>query len=160
MQQALDGYRQLQAVLIQQRLWARTQNRFELDTQFAAIGKVCTEIHAILDGYTQIMARLRDIATYCESDSPEDLSRPPVLGDLEMKVLAKLIMLGAGSLARFSKETNQDSQIVQAAFQHLSELQLIEARGRGLRKSFRLAPAAGVTAVKAIVAHLPLSETR
>ncbi len=61
LREALSGYRQLQAVLIQQRLWAQDHSRSELEPLFQSIAETAGEIHAILAPYADIMRPLKEL---------------------------------------------------------------------------------------------------
>ena len=58
---AVIGYRQLQMVLIQQRLWARNHNREELNALFQSIAHNAEELHRIFAAFAGIMEPLKDL---------------------------------------------------------------------------------------------------
>src|SRR5215813_284625 len=58
---AVIGYRQLQMVLIQQRLWARNHNREELNALFQSIARNAEELHSIFAAFAGIMEPLKDL---------------------------------------------------------------------------------------------------
>lgn len=152
MRDALDGYRQLQAVLIQQRMWARTQNRFEMDTRFRALGGVCADIHDLLGGYVEIMGRLQHLADLRADTAPasEQRTATPKLNQDETKVLAFILMLGPASPARIGRELGLPRETLQPALDRLCELQMLHATGRGGGQAFRLTPAASAAAISAL----------
>ena len=61
MGEAIEGYQQLKAVLIQQRLWAHTHSRTELASLFQSIAKTAGEIHSIIAPYAEVMKQLSDL---------------------------------------------------------------------------------------------------
>lgn len=61
MREAIEGYQQLKAVLIQQHLWAHTHSRTELASLFQSIAKTAGEIHTILAPYAEVMKQLSDL---------------------------------------------------------------------------------------------------
>ena len=58
---AVKGYRQLQVVLMQQRLWAQNHKRQELDSLFQNIARNAEELHAIFAAFADIMEPLKDL---------------------------------------------------------------------------------------------------
>lgn len=72
---ALRGYRQLQMVLIQQRLWARNHARDDLAPLFHSISVTAGRIHAILSPYAELMSPLKDLENISEAQV-EDGGKP------------------------------------------------------------------------------------
>lgn len=66
-EKATPGYAQLQAVLVQQRLWARNHEQSHLDPLWRKIGEQANRIHGLLNPLTQIMVQLRAIETVTEA---------------------------------------------------------------------------------------------
>lgn len=73
-EKATPGYAQLQAVLVQQRLWSRNHKQSHLDTLWRKIGEQANRIHGLLNPLTQIMVQLRSIETITEI--PETDQKP------------------------------------------------------------------------------------
>lgn len=71
---ALQGYRHLQAVLMQQRLWADGHGRGELEPHFAAIAAVAREVHGILAPYAAVMEQIGELDRI--SAAPEPPPKP------------------------------------------------------------------------------------
>jgi hypothetical protein len=61
MVEALAGYRALQTVLVQQRLWAHANGRGQLKPLFRSIAKTAGELHRIFNGYGELMRSLKDL---------------------------------------------------------------------------------------------------
>lgn len=59
--EALQGYRALQTVLVQQRLWARTHGRTQVDPAFRSIAKTAAELHRIFSAYADAMKPLKEL---------------------------------------------------------------------------------------------------
>lgn len=57
----VQEYRNLQAVLVQQRLWADRNNCTELMRLFEPIAKTAAELHRIFHAYAETMKRLKEI---------------------------------------------------------------------------------------------------
>ena len=64
---ATPGYAQLQAVLVQQRLWSRNHEQSHLDPLWRKIGEQANRIYGLLNPLTQIMVQLRAIETITET---------------------------------------------------------------------------------------------
>jgi hypothetical protein len=58
---AHTGYRALQVVLVQQRLWARSHHRESLTPLFRSIAKTAGELHDIFASFADVMRPLRDL---------------------------------------------------------------------------------------------------
>jgi hypothetical protein len=69
---ATNGYRELAAVLVNQRLWARAHGRTDVDPQFRAIGETAREICAALRPYVSIFELMTDLE---HLDEPEEAGR-------------------------------------------------------------------------------------
>ncbi len=71
---AVKGYRQLQMVLMQQRLWAQNHKRQELDSLFQSIARNAAELHAVFAAFAGIMEPLIDLPNLSEAavESPNE----------------------------------------------------------------------------------------
>jgi hypothetical protein len=81
MPNAVNGYRQLQAVLIQQRLWAQNNSRRELDPFFQSIAQISADIDSILAPYVSVMCQLKDL----DKLDRMEFSTTPLVSDAEEK---------------------------------------------------------------------------
>lgn len=61
MADALQGYRTMQRVLIQQRLWAHSHSRVALVPLFRSIAQTAGELHRIFSGYADAMRPLKEL---------------------------------------------------------------------------------------------------
>lgn len=61
MAEALQGYRMMQVVLVQQRLWARSNGRTALAPLFRSIAQTAGELHRIFSGYAEAMQPLKEL---------------------------------------------------------------------------------------------------
>jgi hypothetical protein len=59
--EALKPYRQMQLVLMQQRLWAQRHRREDLNPLWQKIAACSRELHEVFSGFTEIMEALRFI---------------------------------------------------------------------------------------------------
>lgn len=58
---SVSGYREMQMVLLQQRLWAHEQRRPELLPLFQSIARTAGELHSIFAGFTSVMQPLKEL---------------------------------------------------------------------------------------------------
>lgn len=77
--EAIHGYRALQMVLVQQRLWAHNNNRSQLQPLFRSIAKTAGELHRIFSSYAEAMRPLRDLdkITGMNTVAPPEEAPPP-----------------------------------------------------------------------------------
>jgi hypothetical protein len=61
MVEGLQGYRNMQLVLVQQRLWAHNHSRVQLLPQFRSIAKTAAELHRIFSSYAEVMRPLKEL---------------------------------------------------------------------------------------------------
>jgi len=61
MAEALQGYRTMQTVLVQQRLWAHSNGRTALAPLFRSIAQTAGELHRIFSGYAEAMRPLKEL---------------------------------------------------------------------------------------------------
>lgn len=68
-EKSIPHYRQLQAVLLQQRLWALNHRRKELDALWQRIEEAANRIYALINPLAQIMLQLKRFLTVCNTTS-------------------------------------------------------------------------------------------
>ena len=61
MTEALQGYRAMQVVLVQQRLWAHSNGRTALAPLFRSIAQTAGELHRVFSGYAEAMRPLKEL---------------------------------------------------------------------------------------------------
>lgn len=61
LREALPGYQNLQAVLIQQRLWTDSNGRAQLVPLFRSIAASCAELHRVFSSYAGVMQPLKEL---------------------------------------------------------------------------------------------------
>jgi hypothetical protein len=59
--EAVHGYRAMQMVLVQQRLWAHSNDRAELLPLFQSLARTADELHRIFAGFAAVMLPLKEI---------------------------------------------------------------------------------------------------
>lgn len=59
--EAVHGYRAMQMVLVQQRLWTHSQGRTELLPLFQSLARTADELHRIFAGFAAVMLPLKEI---------------------------------------------------------------------------------------------------
>lgn len=74
---AIAPYKQMQHVLLQQRLWSVRRNRRELDSLWKELADKAEAIHAILGPFSDIMANLKDLdRIHTASDVVPETNKP------------------------------------------------------------------------------------
>lgn len=68
--EGLAGYRTLQAVLVQQKLWALTNRRTQVLPKFQPIARTAEKLHRIFAGYAAVMDTLRKLDELTEANAP------------------------------------------------------------------------------------------
>jgi hypothetical protein len=68
--EGLAGYRTLQAVLVQQKLWALTNRRTQVLPKFQPIASTAEKLHRIFAGYAAVMDTLRKLDELTEANAP------------------------------------------------------------------------------------------
>lgn len=136
MREATHAYRELQLVLIQQRLWARSYRRVELDPLWRKVAETAGALHEIFAGFAAIFEPLKyleSVGAAAPADAnpagpPEHAVEPP-------SALLDRAGITDGELAKLdSAATGTIERLVQAG--------VLERRGWGRGRSYRLAPAA------------------
>jgi len=61
MHEAAQSYRAMQMVLVQQRLWADSHHRTELEPLFRSIAKTSDELHKIFSSFAEVMKPLKEL---------------------------------------------------------------------------------------------------
>ena len=167
---ALRGYRQLQMVLIQQRLWARNHARDDLAPLFHSISVTAGRIHAILSPYAELMSPLKDLENISEAQVedggipaepatiPESPSEPPaeappprpaarrrraprLPSGRQASTIVELLMInGPLSAAKLAQTTGRDREKIQKVLDRLVESGVVLGEAGRKRPSYRLAP--------------------
>jgi hypothetical protein len=148
---ALKGYRQLQMVLIQQRLWAHNHSRAELVPLFQSIAGTAARIHAILSPYAELMRPLKDLDSMTaieieQADTPpqtESRSRKKLLlpaGRHVSTILKSLMAGGPLSSSQLAKATGKETAKLQKDLDRLVKSGVMLREGSGRHPRYRLAP--------------------
>lgn len=61
MPEAVNAYRAMQTVLVQQRLWAHDNRREQLLPQFRSIAQTAAEIYQIFSSFAEVMKPLKEL---------------------------------------------------------------------------------------------------
>jgi hypothetical protein len=139
----------MQLTLLQQRAWAVRHGRAELAPLWRQLAETAGAIEAIMAGFATVMDRLKDIdrveAVAMAPEPPPARSAPPMD---EAKVQMLSAVLGAFALSptrAAALRAGGDPPV-----DRLIAAGIIEVRGRGRNRSFRLSAATG----REIAAHL------
>ena len=154
--EAASSYQQMQLVLIQQRLWAKSQKRNELIFRWQRIAETAAQIHAIMAPLTDVMARLRGIdrieqieptatlpATNTKTLPNVNPEQNGSRGDVnpELEALADLLMKKlAVSDYKLSKQWFRSTKDDRLLLDNLVQAGLIEPHGWGKGHSYTLTP--------------------
>lgn len=68
--EGLSGYRTLQAVLVQQKLWALSNRRTLVLPKFRPIARTAKELHRVFAGYASVMDTLSKLEELTEASGP------------------------------------------------------------------------------------------
>jgi hypothetical protein len=167
---ALRGYRQLQMVLIQQRLWARNHARDDLAPLFQTISVTAGRIHAILSPYAELMSPLKDLDNISEAQvedggkpaEPATLTEPPSeppaqarpprpaarrrraprlpSGRQASAIVGLLMTSGPQSATKIAQATGGDRGKIQKVLDRLVESGVVLGEAGRKRPSYRLSP--------------------
>jgi len=80
MADGLSGYRTMQAVVIQQKLWALSNKRTKVLPRFRTIARTADALHRIFSGYAAVMDKLRKLDALALSQpqpQPQPGGAPP-----------------------------------------------------------------------------------
>jgi len=132
--EATAPYREMQLVLLQQRLWSRTHGRDDLDPLWSEIAETAARIHAILAAFAEIMGELSALDRIEPGGS--DAAHPP--GDtLE---LARMFTEGARvSGSALHARLAWPPDLLRRRLAELVRDGVVERRGWGRSLSYRLA---------------------
>lgn len=152
MPDAADGYRRLQAVLIQQRLWARNNSRSELDPLFQSIADAASDIGAILSPYSVVMSQLKDLnridsveLDQSNGEAAEEIVQKdetegcfiPQSSDCA-KLIGLLLIRGSMSMKDLSKASRMKAELLRRRIKELIESGAVSRKGKGGGTTYRL----------------------
>lgn len=158
---AVGPYQQLGRVLIQQRLWSVDYRRDELKPLWKAIAAKAAAIHALLAPFAATMGELKDIdrivATggVAGAPAPAATPPPPAPDALTGQVLDLLVADLAVSHVRLAGALDCPAEERRRRLRRLARAGLLEERGWGRSRSYRLAPRARQELAAHLAALLP-----
>lgn len=79
MADAVQGYRAMQMVLVQQRLWAEEHHRDQLMPLFQSIARTAEDLHRIFASFADIMKPLKELDKLSASTAAPPEDGPPSL---------------------------------------------------------------------------------
>jgi len=133
MREAQHAYRELQLVLLQQRLWARTYRRAELDPLWRKLAETAGALHEIFAGFAAILEPLRYLESVGEPEAASAArDRPPAVDELHEALLSRV-----GFTRREVERLSADEA---AAIERLVKAGVLEPRGWGRGRAYRLTP--------------------
>jgi hypothetical protein len=131
---AADPYRDMQLVLIQQRLWSRNHRRDDLEPLWSQIAETARAVHEILAAFAVVMGELGDL-DQIEPGPSGEVRRP---GDEEVE-LGRLLAGGRVSAATLRRRFPWPSDERRRRLDELVTRGVLERRGWGPTLSYRLA---------------------
>ena len=167
--EATSGYRQLQALLLQQRLWAINQQRAELNENFTRIAQLAGELHKIFHAYTEILKPLVELDNLAQmqisdesavtTDAPEQPPESDNRNEAQQsdtttnpqtpawlspdkapaRLLAVLIKHGACSPARAATLARLSQRKADKHLEKLAQAKIIERAGTHHNCGYRIA---------------------
>jgi biotin operon repressor len=127
--EAAPKYRQMEIVLIQQRMWSKNKNRKELDSTWREVAGVASQIYNALYPLSEIMNQIGAIET---------LSQEQEETKLQTKLLKLLSSPQPISLIRLGQLLGKDKKTIQSSMQSLIKNGKVQSRGRGNGRSYCL----------------------
>ncbi len=127
--EAAPKYRQLEIVLIQQRLWCKNKKREELNSLWQEIAKTAHQINKAIGPLSEIMGQLEVINTFSENKNQTPQEKE------NLKVLS---MPPPMSLTKLSKLLGKDKKTTATEMQALAEKGLVKITGKGNGKSYSI----------------------
>jgi|YNPMSStandDraft_1061717.scaffolds.fasta_scaffold03306_5 hypothetical protein len=131
--EAVPAYHQLYLVLLHQRLWARAHRRRELDGLFDSVRATAGAIHSRLTALAAVMEQVRRL------DEPPLAVAVNDRGGPAAALLEGLLARVSVSLVSAERQAGPEGR---TALERLVEAGLLETRGRGRGRSYRLSPVA------------------
>jgi hypothetical protein len=130
---SIGPYREMQVVLLQQRLWSRSNGRADLDPTWAEIAETARSIDEILSGFAAVMAELGQL----DRVEPAPDGRPARLpGSLEPELAAALVGPSV-SAARLAAALPWPDELRRRRLSELVAAGVLERRGWGRGLSYR-----------------------
>lgn len=140
--EALGPYRQMQLVLAQQRAWARTQSRGDLDIHWRKIAGTAGDICRLLTDMATIMSAIESIET-CNLEDEE--AAADSRDDEKAGVLVGQLLDSARLSPRWASSRGIDPKTLEA----LAQSGIVEPAGWGRGRTYRLSEKAlGHTAAR------------
>ena len=130
---AAGPYREMQVVLLQQRLWSRTHGRVDLDPLWAELAATARAVDAILADFGAVMTDLADLDRIEPGPAGSDRGRAD--GALE---LAALLSEGSVSGASLRRGLPWPADVRRQRLSALVQSGVLERRGWGRSLSYRL----------------------
>ena len=147
---AAGPYRDMQLILLGQRLWSRGHDREDLDELWSAIAATAGEIHAALSGLHAVMGELATLDRI--EPAGDGTARLPPSPESE---LASALLGGVAVSARsLAAALGWPDDVRRQRLAALVQRGVLERRGWGRSLSYRLAPTARERAGRELAAAL------
>lgn len=137
---SIGPYREMQVVLLQQRLWSRSNGRADLDPTWDEIAETARAIEEILGGFAGVMSEL----AHLDRIEPAPDGRPARLPDSVEPELAAVLVGPSVSAARLAAALPWPDDVRRRRLSELVAAGVLERRGWGRGLSYR--PTAAVRA--------------
>jgi Fic family protein len=128
-EEAIPKYRQLEAVLVQQRLWCKNRKRAELDPFWQEIARKAEQIHKVMSPLAEVMKNLKSV---------DSLTQKEEKTSLQAKILETLAKPKFTSLHSLSKLLGCEKNALTTEIRNLVQKGVVEKRGWGNGISYRL----------------------
>jgi hypothetical protein len=132
--EAVDPYRQMLLVLVQQRLWSRSRGRTDLDPTWSEIASSAAAVHQILSDFADVMDALRDVDRI-EPHLDGRPARPPAAVEPDM---AAPFLTSSVSDVRLASLLGWPEEHRRRRLSELVAEGVLERRGWGRGISYRL----------------------
>lgn len=130
---SIGPYREMQVVLLQQRLWSRSQERAELDPEWEEIARTARAIEEILSGFASVMGELGQLDRI---EPGPDGRRAPLRGAVEPELAAALVGPSVSAL-QLAAVLPWPEDVRRRRLSELVAAGVLERRGWGRGLSYR-----------------------
>lgn len=140
MRKAQRAYQELQFVVLQQRLWSRAYHRRELEPLWRRLSEIAGTIHEIFAGFAAVMEPLKHLDSVAMPEAVPGAAGKPERGNSSTdQILEALLARGTLSVKELDRVAPAGGAVT---VRSLVDSHILEVRGWGRGRSYRLTPAA------------------
>jgi hypothetical protein len=135
---AIGPYQDMRMVLVQQRLWSRSNARDDLDPDWARIARTARGITAILTEFGTVMAGIGELDRIEPNDTVEPAASTPTDDRPELELMERLLGGASASALAIERELGWLPEQRRDRVARLVDAGVVERRGWGRSLSYRL----------------------